>query len=584
MACLRPNVSAENTLGWGSTSTIRIAHQSRVTSERVGQRIRRIKPSPSTEAADRANQLRREGRAIVSLVVRELDFDTPRHIRQAASRAMEEGATHYTSLAGTVKLRQAIAANLLRENDLHYEPGEIIVTNGVKSAIYSALAATLEPGSQVVIPAPYWVSYPDMVLACDGVPVPVACPEAHGFKLQPAQLEAAITDRTRWLILNSPSNPTGATYTDAEYRALVDVLVMTDDIYEHIRFEGGTAPHLLAAAPELRDRMLAVNGVSKTYAMTGWRIGWVAGPRDLVRGLDTFLSQAAGNSCSVSQAAATAALNGSQEFVAESVATYLARRDRMAAGINAIRGLSPVCRAGCRKGRSTCSSTAAACWAGDAIRQTLGDRWRRSAPPAGQRGRRGGGRCVLRPVALFPAVHCHGHQNVGRGHRPHRACRVRAELNASLHQGHTVAAIETHPPAPQADPEVIAALRGIAVSLVSDQLRRNRGSKGLIPYHSPAPLAGTAVTVKTRGDDNLAILRAYDLCRPGDVMVVDADGDLENALVGGIMTFAAASLGLAGMVLDGAIRDVAEIRERTFPVDARGVRPTAALTRTARAQ
>jgi aspartate aminotransferase len=318
-----------------------------VDSIRVAERVRRIKPSPSTSAAERANQLRREGRSIVNLVVGEPDFDTPLHIRQAAGRAMEAGATRYTSLAGTLELRQAIAAKLARENGLSYEPGEIIATNGAKSAIYSAFAATLEPGDEVVIPAPYWVSYPDIVLACDGVPVPVSCPEEQGFKLTPAGLDAAITARTRWLILNSPSNPTGATYTVAEYRALAEVLarhpsvlVMTDDIYEHIRFEGGTAPHLLAAAPELRDRTLAINGVSKTYAMTGWRIGWAAGPRSLVQALDTFLSQAAGNCCSISQAAAAAALNGDQGFVAESVAVYRKRRDATAAGINAIAGLS----------------------------------------------------------------------------------------------------------------------------------------------------------------------------------------------------------------------------------------------------
>ncbi|GEO43300.1 aminotransferase [Skermanella aerolata] len=314
---------------------------------RVAERVRRIKPSPSTSAAERANQLRREGRSIVNLVVGEPDFDTPLHIRQAAGRAMEAGATRYTSLAGTLELRQAIVAKLARENGLSFDPGEIIATNGAKSAIYSALAATLEPGDEVVIPAPYWVSYPDMVLACDGVPVPVSCPEEQGFKLTPADLDAAITARTRWLILNSPSNPTGATYTAAEYRALAEVLarhpnvlVMTDDIYEHIRFEGGTAPHLLAAAPELRDRTLAINGVSKTYAMTGWRIGWAAGPRSLVQALDTFLSQAAGNCCSISQAAAAAALTGDQGFVAESVAVYRERRDATAAGINAIPGLS----------------------------------------------------------------------------------------------------------------------------------------------------------------------------------------------------------------------------------------------------
>jgi aspartate aminotransferase len=318
-----------------------------VDSIRVAERVRRIKPSPSTSAAERANQLRREGRSIVNLVVGEPDFDTPLHIRQAAGRAMEAGATRYTSLAGTLELRQAIAAKLARENGLSYEPGEIIATNGAKSAIYSAFAATLEPGDEVVIPAPYWVSYPDIVLACDGVPVPVSCPEEQGFKLTPAGLDAAITARTRWLILNSPSNPTGATYTVTEYRALAEVLgrhpsvlVMTDDIYEHIRFEGGTAPHLLAAAPELRDRTLAINGVSKTYAMTGWRIGWAAGPRNLVNALDTFLSQAAGNCCSISQAAAAAALNGDQGFVAESVAVYRKRRDATAAGINAIAGLS----------------------------------------------------------------------------------------------------------------------------------------------------------------------------------------------------------------------------------------------------
>ena len=199
----------------------------------------------------------------------------------------------------------------------------------------------------MVIPAPYWVSYPDMVLACEGVPVTVACPEAAGFKLTPAQLAAAITPRTRWLLINSPSNPTGASYTAAEYRALgevllahPDVLVMTDDIYEHIRFDGGRTPHLLQAVPALRDRVLVVNGVSKTYAMTGWRIGYAAGPADLVGAMNTMLSQSSGNCCSISQAAATEALNGDQGFVAESVVVYRQRRDAALAMINAIPGLS----------------------------------------------------------------------------------------------------------------------------------------------------------------------------------------------------------------------------------------------------
>ncbi|RZL96656.1 MAG: aspartate transaminase [Variovorax sp.] len=318
-----------------------------MTTSRIAERVRRIKPSPSTSAADRANELRRQGKSIVNLVVGEPDFDTPLHIRQAAGAAMDKGATRYTLMAGTVELREAIAAKLQRENGLSYAMNEIIATSGAKSAIYNAFAITLEAGDEVIVPAPYWVSYPDMVLACDGKPVIVACPEVNGFKLTPAQLEAAITPRTRWLLINSPSNPTGAAYTAHEYRALADVLVrhphvmvMTDDIYEHIRFDGEKTPHILAGAPELRDRTLVVNGVSKTYAMTGWRIGYVAGPADMIRAMDTLLSQSTGNCCSISQAAAAAAMNGDQSFVAESVAVYKQRRDRTLALVNAIPGLS----------------------------------------------------------------------------------------------------------------------------------------------------------------------------------------------------------------------------------------------------
>ncbi|MCA1378704.1 MULTISPECIES: aspartate transaminase [Bradyrhizobium] len=314
---------------------------------RISARVKRIKPSPSSAAADRATTLKREGKNIVSLVVGEPDFDTPANIRAAASKAMDKGATRYTMLAGSVDLRQAIAAKLKRENNLVYSPSDIIVTNGCKSGIYSALEATIEAGDEVIIPAPYWVSYPDMVIACDGVPKIVACPESQGFKISPAQLEAAITGKTRWLIINSPSNPTGASYSAAEYRMLAEVLarhphvlVMTDDIYEHIRFDDRATPHLLNAAPELADRVAAVNGVSKTYAMTGWRIGWIAGPADLIRALNTLLSQAAGNACSISQAAAVEALNGDQSFVSESVAIYRTRRDRVLTRINQIEGLS----------------------------------------------------------------------------------------------------------------------------------------------------------------------------------------------------------------------------------------------------
>jgi aspartate aminotransferase len=314
---------------------------------RIASRLRRIKPSPSTAAADRAHGLRAAGRSIVNLVIGEPDFDTPTHIRSAAAAAMDQGATRYTLIAGTTELRQAISAKLRRENRLEFELDEIIATNGAKSAIYTAFSVTLEPGDEVIIPAPYWVSYPDMVLASDGVPKIVACPEASGFKLTPEALEAAITPKTRWVLLNSPSNPTGAAYTADEYRGLgralvahPDVLVMTDDIYEHIRFDGERTVHLLEAVPDLRDRVLAINGVSKTYAMTGWRIGWAAGPADLVGAMNTMLSQSSGNCCSISQAAAAAALNGDQGFVAESVAIYRERRDDTLAAINAIPGLS----------------------------------------------------------------------------------------------------------------------------------------------------------------------------------------------------------------------------------------------------
>ena len=346
---------------------------------RIAVRVRRIKPSPSTAAADRANSLRQAGRSIVNLVVGEPDFDTPAHIRAAAAAAMDRGATRYTLMAGTTELRQAIAAKLDRENSLRYDAHEIIATAGAKSAIYNALAVTVEPGDEVIVPAPYWVSYPDMVLACEGASVTLACPESAGFKLTPGQLEAAITARTRWLLVNSPSNPTGATYTAEEYRALGDVLlahphvlVMTDDIYEHIRFDGARTPHLLEAVPALRDRTLAVNGVSKTYAMTGWRIGWAAGPADIVEAMNTMLSQSSGNCCSVSQAAAAEALNGDQAFVTESVAVYRERRDVMLAGINAIPGLncSPP------SGRSTFTSTAPGSLA--RLRPTAGS-WPRTA-------------------------------------------------------------------------------------------------------------------------------------------------------------------------------------------------------------
>jgi aspartate aminotransferase len=317
-----------------------------VSASRIAARVQRIKPSPSSAAADRAAELRRQGKAIVNLVVGEPDFDTPQHIRQAAFDAMERGETRYTPTAGTPALRAAIAEKLKRENGLTYDPKQIIVTCGAKHAIFNALAITVEAGDQVLIPAPYWVSYPDMTLACDGVPVVVPCPEDDGFKLTAAALEAAITPRSKWLIINSPTNPTGAAYSADELRALADVLlrhpnvlVMMDDIYEHIRYTDEAAPHLLTVEPALASRTLVVNGVSKTYAMTGWRIGYAAGPADLIGAMDTLQSQSTSNASSISQAAALAALTGDQSFVAQSVDVYRSRRDRALEALNAIPGI-----------------------------------------------------------------------------------------------------------------------------------------------------------------------------------------------------------------------------------------------------
>ncbi len=321
-----------------------------MTASRIAARMQRIKPSPSSAASDRANELRRQGQSIINLVVGEPDFDTPPNIRQAASAAIERGETRYTQNAGTPELRQAIVDKLARENALTYTARQVLVTSGAKSAIFNAFAATLGAGDEVLIPAPYWVSYPDMVLACEGEPVPLACPEHNGFKLTPGQLRAAITPRTRWLLLNSPSNPTGASYSHSELRALADVLLdyphvllMTDDIYEHIRFDGLDNPHILAIEPALSERSLVVNGVSKTYAMTGWRIGYAAGPTDLIDAMATLQSQSTSNACSISQAAAVEALNGDQSFVKHSVVVYQQRRDRCLELLNAIPGLS------CRK-------------------------------------------------------------------------------------------------------------------------------------------------------------------------------------------------------------------------------------------
>lgn len=313
---------------------------------RISSRIRRIKPSPSSAAADRFAELRREGKDIINLAIGEPDFDTPSHIRQAGCEAIERGETRYTAVAGTLALREAIAAKLKRENGLNYSPREIIVTCGAKHALFNALSVTVEEGHEVIVPAPFWVSYPDMVLACDGTPVTVACREEDDFRLTPEALEAAITPATRWLVFNSPTNPTGTTYTTAQLRALANVLlrhpqvmVLTDDIYEHIRFEAEAPKHLLAIEPALRDRTLVVNGVSKTYAMTGWRIGYAAGPSDIIAALDMLQSQSTSGVCSISQAAAVTALNAEAAFLPNWVATYKQRRDTAVRLLNDIPGI-----------------------------------------------------------------------------------------------------------------------------------------------------------------------------------------------------------------------------------------------------
>ncbi|HEV2675157.1 MAG TPA: aspartate transaminase [Aliidongia sp.] len=313
----------------------------------LSARIQRIKPSPSMVARDRARQLQAQGRDIIDLTAGEPDFDTPKHIAAAVVAALEAGETRYTPVNGTPTLRKAIIAKLARENGVQYEINQIAVGSGAKQVIYNALAATIGSGDEVVIPAPYWVSYPDMVLACDGTPVVVPCGENAGFKLSAEALEQAITPRTRWVMLNSPCNPTGAFYSAGEMRALTDVLIrhphvalMTDDIYEHIRFDDGPPVCPVVIEPGLAGRTLLVNGVSKTYAMTGFRIGYGAGPVALIAAMNTIQSQSTSCVSSTSQAAATAALNGDQSFVAEARAAYRARRDRAVALLNAIPGLS----------------------------------------------------------------------------------------------------------------------------------------------------------------------------------------------------------------------------------------------------
>ena len=313
----------------------------------TAQRVRRIKPSPSTAAAQRVRELKSQGLTILDLTVGEPDFDTPDHVKAAAIEAIEAGETKYTPVNGTPRLRSAIAGKLRERHGLECADAQIAVGGGAKQVIFLALTATLDEGDEVIVPAPYWVSYPDMVRANDGTPVVVDCPEADGFKLTAERLRAAITAHTRWVVLNTPGNPTGSAYTTDELHALAQVLldhpwvsVLTDEIYDEIWYREEDAPSLTAVEPRLAERVFLTNGVSKTYAMTGWRIGYGVGPADLVTAINTLQSQTSSCPSSVSQAAAAAALTGPQDFVRETVRVYRARRDATVKLVNDIPGLS----------------------------------------------------------------------------------------------------------------------------------------------------------------------------------------------------------------------------------------------------
>lgn len=329
----------------------------------IASRLNRIKPSPSSMASKRARDLCAQGRDIVGLTAGEPDFETPPHIKEAASRAMADGQTRYTDVAGTPKLKEAVAYKFKTENGLTYAASDIIVSTGAKQVIFNALLCTVGHGDEVIVPAPFWVSYPDIVLLADGVPVPVNCPASSDFKLQPEALERAITPRTRWLILNSPNNPSGATYTRTELVALAEVLrrhpqvwVLTDDIYEHLVYDGREFVTMAQVAPEMKERTLTVNGVSKAYAMTGWRIGFGAGPAELIKAMVKLQSHSTSGASSISQAAAVAALTGPQDFIATSRNVFQTRRDKVVAALNAIDGIECHAPAGAFYVFASCSA------------------------------------------------------------------------------------------------------------------------------------------------------------------------------------------------------------------------------------
>ena len=308
--------------------------------------LARVKPSPTIAVTTKAQQLKSEGKDVIGLGAGEPDFDTPENIRAAAKRAIDSGKTRYTAVDGIPELKAAICSKFLRENGLTYTPSQISVGTGGKQILYNALMATLNPGDEVIIPAPYWVSYPDMVLLAGGTPVPVVAGIETAFKLTPDQLEAAITPKTKWFIFNSPSNPTGAGYTRDELKGLTDVLmrhpqvwVMSDDMYEHLVFDDFEFCTPAEIEPGLYDRTLTCNGVSKAYAMTGWRIGYAGGPVALIKAMGTIQSQSTSNPSSVSQYAALEALSGPQDFLADWRGVFQGRRDLVVGMLNQAKGI-----------------------------------------------------------------------------------------------------------------------------------------------------------------------------------------------------------------------------------------------------
>ena len=313
----------------------------------LAARLGNIKPSPTIAVTTKAAELKAAGKDVIGLGAGEPDFDTPDHVKEAAIAAIKAGQTKYTAVGGTPALKKAICDKFKRENGLEYAPSQIVVGCGAKQVIFNAFLATLNTGDEVIIPAPYWVSYPDMVAFAEGTPIIVEGTEKDGFKLKPEALEKAITPRTKWIILNSPSNPTGAAYSREEMKALTDVLlkhphvwILADDIYEHLIYDGRTFCTPAQVEPKLYERTLTVNGVSKAYAMTGWRIGYAAGDKALIAAISDIQSQSTSNASSISQAASVEALNGTQAFLPEWVSAFQRRRDMVVEKLNAIPGIS----------------------------------------------------------------------------------------------------------------------------------------------------------------------------------------------------------------------------------------------------